>query len=80
MSTQTVKIPQIGESVTEVTIGAWKLSEGQAVKIDQALVEVESDKASVEIPSPAGGVLRKIFVAAGEVARIGQVIAEIEVA
>jgi 2-oxoglutarate dehydrogenase E2 component (dihydrolipoamide succinyltransferase) len=79
MSTQTVKIPQIGESVTEVTIGAWKLSEGQAVKIDQALVEVESDKASVEIPSPAGGVLRKILVAAGEVARIGQVIAEIEV-
>jgi len=79
MSTQTVKIPSIGESVTEVTIGAWKLSEGQAVKTDQALVEVESDKASVEIPSPAGGVLRKILVASGEVARIGQVIAEIEV-
>ncbi|MDX2023458.1 MAG: 2-oxoglutarate dehydrogenase complex dihydrolipoyllysine-residue succinyltransferase [Deltaproteobacteria bacterium] len=79
MSTQTVKIPQIGESVTEVTIGAWKLTEGQSVKTDQPLVDVESDKASVEVPSPAGGVLRKILVAAGETARIGQVIAEIEV-
>lgn len=79
MSTQTVKVPQIGESVTEVTIGAWKLAEGQAVNMDQPLVDIESDKASVEVPSPSGGVLRKILVAEGAVARIGQAIAEIEV-
>lgn len=77
-STQTVKVPQIGESITEVTIGAWRKSEGQAVKADEALVEVESDKATMEIPSPVAGVLRKIIITQGDSAKVGQVIAEIE--
>ncbi|MCG5051324.1 MAG: 2-oxoglutarate dehydrogenase complex dihydrolipoyllysine-residue succinyltransferase [Myxococcales bacterium] len=77
-TTQTVKVPQIGESVTEVTIGTWKKAEGQQVNADEALVEVESDKASMEIPSPVSGVLRKIMIAQGDSAKVGQIIAEIE--
>jgi 2-oxoglutarate dehydrogenase E2 component (dihydrolipoamide succinyltransferase) len=78
MSTLLLKIPSLGESVTEAMIGKWKRSEGDAVKIDEPLVEVESDKATVEVPSPGTGVLRKIFHQAGATVGIGDVIAEIE--
>ena len=47
-------------------IGKWKRAEGEAVKADEPLVEVESDKATVEVPSPGAGVLRKILRQAGE--------------
>ena len=77
-TTQTVKVPQIGESITEVTIGAWRKAEGQQVNADEPLVEVESDKATMEIPSPVAGVLRKIMIVQGDSAKVGQIIAEIE--
>jgi 2-oxoglutarate dehydrogenase E2 component (dihydrolipoamide succinyltransferase) len=78
MSTLLLKIPSLGESVTEAMIGKWKRNEGEAVKIDEPLVEVESDKATVEVPSPGSGVLRKILHQAGATVSIGDVIAEIE--
>jgi len=78
MSTLLLKIPSLGESVTEAMIGKWKRNEGEAVKADEPLVEVESDKATVEVPSPGAGVLRRIIHPAGSTVGIGDVIAEIE--
>jgi len=79
MSTQPIKVPAIGESITEVVIGAWNKAEGEEVAADEPLVEVESDKASMEVPSPVAGVLVKIVQAEGETVGVGEVIAEIEV-
>jgi 2-oxoglutarate dehydrogenase E2 component (dihydrolipoamide succinyltransferase) len=78
MSTQIVKVPSVGESITEVTIGLWKKTEGDAVATDEPLVEVESEKATMEVPAPVTGVLRRILRAQGESARVGEIIAEIE--
>jgi 2-oxoglutarate dehydrogenase E2 component (dihydrolipoamide succinyltransferase) len=73
-----VKVPGLGESVSEATIAAWRRAEGDAVKADEPLVEVESEKATVEVPSPQGGVLVRILRKAGETVAIGEVIAEID--
>jgi 2-oxoglutarate dehydrogenase E2 component (dihydrolipoamide succinyltransferase) len=78
MSTLYLKIPALGESITEAMIGKWKRGEGEAVKLDEPLVEVESDKATVEVPSPGAGVLRRILHKSGVTVPIGEVIAEIE--
>jgi 2-oxoglutarate dehydrogenase E2 component (dihydrolipoamide succinyltransferase) len=78
MSTLYLKIPALGESITEAMIGKWKRNVGEAVKADEPLVEVESDKATVEVPSPGSGVIRKILHQSGATVAIGEVIAEIE--
>ncbi len=78
MSTLYLKIPSLGESITEALMGKWKRQEGEAVKIDEPLVEVESDKATVEVPSPGTGVLRRILRQQGDTVPIGEVVAEIE--
>jgi 2-oxoglutarate dehydrogenase E2 component (dihydrolipoamide succinyltransferase) len=78
MTTLQLKIPALGESITEATIGKWKRAEGEAVKGDEPLVEVESDKATLEVPSPGTGVLRRILHPSGATVRVGDVIAEIE--
>jgi 2-oxoglutarate dehydrogenase E2 component (dihydrolipoamide succinyltransferase) len=78
MTTLELRIPALGESITEATIGKWKRAEGDAVKSDEPLVEVESDKATLEVPSPGTGVLRKILHQSGATVRVGDVIAEIE--
>ena len=78
MTTLQLRIPALGESITEATIGKWKRAEGEAVKNDEPLVEVESDKATLEVPSPGAGVLRKILHPSGATVRVGDVIAEIE--
>ncbi len=78
MGTRVVKVPQVGESITEVVMGAWRKSPGQAVAADEPLVEVESDKATMEIPSPAAGVLLRITRQKGETAAVGETIAEID--
>ena len=71
-------VPSAGESINEVFIGTWLKQEGDQVALDEPLVEVETDKATLEIPSPVAGVLSKIMKAAGESAAIGEVIAQIE--
>ncbi|HEY0710343.1 MAG TPA: 2-oxoglutarate dehydrogenase complex dihydrolipoyllysine-residue succinyltransferase [Polyangia bacterium] len=78
MTTLQLKIPALGESITEATVGKWKRAEGEAVKGDEPLVEVESDKATLEVPSPGTGVLKKILHQSGATVRVGDVIAEID--
>jgi 2-oxoglutarate dehydrogenase E2 component (dihydrolipoamide succinyltransferase) len=73
-----LKVPEVGESVTEVQIGVWKKREGDAVAIDDSIVEIESDKATVELPAPMAGTVGKILKEAGEKARVGEVIGYLE--
>jgi 2-oxoglutarate dehydrogenase dihydrolipoamide succinyltransferase (E2 component) len=75
-----IKMPQLGESVTEGTVEKWLKSEGDFVKRDEPLVEVVTDKVNAEIPSPFEGKLVKIAVTEGATVRVGAVIAQIEVA
>jgi 2-oxoisovalerate dehydrogenase E2 component (dihydrolipoyl transacylase) len=75
-----IKMPQLGESVTEGTVEKWLKSEGDFVKRDEPIVEVVTDKVNAEIPSPFEGKLIKISVTEGETVLVGAVIAQIEVA
>jgi 2-oxoglutarate dehydrogenase E2 component (dihydrolipoamide succinyltransferase) len=69
-----LEVPSIGESVTEVQVGAWRVAPGSLVKKDQILVELESDKATVELPAPADGVVEEIYKHKGSLAGIGEAI------
>jgi 2-oxoglutarate dehydrogenase E2 component (dihydrolipoamide succinyltransferase) len=73
-----LKVPTVGESITEVVIGSWLKQEGDTVSADEPLVEVETDKATLEIPAPSAGVLTKILKQAGDAANVGEVIAHID--
>src|SRR5579859_2442801 len=73
---QQVKVPTVGESITEVTIANWLKKDGDAVKMDEVIAELESDKATFELTAPQAGVL-KIAKQQGEVVPIGTVICEI---
>lgn len=73
-----LKVPAVGESITEVQIGTWHKKEGDQVAADEPIVEIESDKATVELPSPAAGVMGKILVKSGQMANVDQVIGTIE--
>ena len=73
-----LKVPEVGESIAEVMIGAWKKGEGDAVALDDAIVEIESDKATVELPAPAGGTITKVLKGSGETAVVGEVIGYLE--
>lgn len=73
-----LKVPAVGESITEVQIGTWHKKEGDQVAADEPIVEIESDKATVELPSPAAGVMGKILVKSGQMANVDQVIGSIE--
>jgi 2-oxoglutarate dehydrogenase E2 component (dihydrolipoamide succinyltransferase) len=73
---QQVKVPAVGESITEVTIANWLKNDGDVVKMDEVIAELESDKATFELTAPQAGVL-KIAKAKGEVVPIGAVICEI---
>src|ERR1700736_2757695 len=74
-----IKMPQLGESVTEGTVDRWLKKEGDFVKKDEPLVEVVTDKVNAEIPSPFEGKLIKISVLEGTTIAIGTEIAQIEV-
>src|SRR5256885_16705568 len=80
MGVSQIKMPQLGESVTEGTVDKWLKHEGDFVKRDEPIVEVVTDKVNAEIPSPFEGKLVKIAVAEGETVRVGAVIAQIETA
>lgn len=73
-----VKVPSVGESIAEVFIGTWLKKEGDTVRQDEAVVEIETDKATLEIPSPATGTIVKLLKAEGDSAAIGEVIAHVE--
>ena len=73
-----IVVPALGESITEGTIAAWLKAPGDVVGIDEPLVELETDKATVEICAPKAGVLSEIRVAAGEDVEVGAVIGRID--
>jgi len=77
MSTE-LKIPDVGESVREVQIGRWLKQEGDSVEQDENLVELETDKASMELPAPAAGVMGKILKREGDIVAVGDVIGYLE--
>jgi 2-oxoglutarate dehydrogenase E2 component (dihydrolipoamide succinyltransferase) len=72
-----IKVPTLGESVVEATIGKWFKNEGDFVKADEPLVELETDKVTVEVPAPASGKLEKIVAAAGVTVTIGALLGSI---
>ena len=80
MTLAQIKMPQLGESVTEGTVDKWLKHEGDFVKRDEPLVEVVTDKVNAEIPSPFEGTLVKIAVTEGETVVVGAMLAQIEVA
>ncbi|HEX6277532.1 MAG TPA: 2-oxoglutarate dehydrogenase complex dihydrolipoyllysine-residue succinyltransferase [Polyangiaceae bacterium] len=69
-----LKVPSVGESITDVQIGEWLKSEGSRVERDDTLVKIETDKATLDLPAPAAGILRRILVKAGQPAAVGDVI------
>jgi 2-oxoglutarate dehydrogenase E2 component (dihydrolipoamide succinyltransferase) len=66
-----IKVPVLGESITEATVGRWFKKPGEAVKADEPLVELETDKVTVEVPAPAAGVLADILATQGATVAIG---------
>ena len=66
-----IRVPTLGESVTEATIGQWFKKPGEAIAADEPLVELETDKVTVEVPAPAAGVMGEILVQEGETVEVG---------
>src|SRR5436190_5807577 len=73
-----LKVPSVGESITEVEIGDWLKHEGDPIEKDENIVALESEKATVELPSPSAGVLTKITKQKGDKALVGETIGEID--
>jgi 2-oxoglutarate dehydrogenase E2 component (dihydrolipoamide succinyltransferase) len=73
-----VKVPQLSESVSEATLVAWRKKAGEAVKRDENLIDVETDKVVLELPAPVDGVLAKIIKNDGDSVASGDVIAVID--
>ncbi len=73
-----VKVPQLSESVAEATMLQWKKKVGEAVSVDEILIEIETDKVVLEVPAPSAGVLTELLVADGSTVAADQVIARID--
>src|SRR5262245_30508855 len=73
-----IRVPTLGESVTEATIGKWFKQPGDAVAVDEPLVELETDKVTIEVPAPAAGVLGAIAARDGETVAVGALLGEIK--
>src|SRR5581483_2634342 len=73
-----IRVPTLGESVTEATIGKWFKKPGDAVAVDEPLVELETDKVTIEVPAPAAGVLADIAVKDGETVAVGALLGQIK--
>ena len=73
-----ITVPTLGESVTEATVSKWLKSQGETVSVDEPLVELETDKVNVEVPSPTSGVLGSIEVKEGETVNVGSLLGTID--
>ena len=73
-----IRVPTLGESVTEATIGKWFKKAGDAVAVDEPLVELETDKVTIEVPAPAAGVLAEIAAKDGETVAVGALLGQIK--
>jgi pyruvate dehydrogenase E2 component (dihydrolipoamide acetyltransferase) len=78
MASYEFKLPDIGEGVVEGEVVKWKVSEGEIIKLDQPMVEVMTDKATVEIPAPRAGKVTRIMIPEGKICLVGQVMVVIE--
>ena len=72
-----ILVPVLGESVTEATVAKWLKNEGDKVNIDEAIVELETDKVNVEVPSPSSGSIEKISVKEGQTVNVGALLGTI---
>ena len=72
-----IRVPTLGESVSEATVGTWFKKVGDAVKADEPLLELETDKVTIEVPAPAAGTLSEIVAAAGETVGLGALLGQI---
>ena len=73
-----IRVPTLGESVTEATVGKWFKQPGDAVAVDEPLVELETDKVTLEVPAPATGVLSDIKVKNGDTVAVGTILGQIK--
>lgn len=73
-----LKVPSLGESITEVILGQWLKKEGDSVAVDETLIEIESDKATADFPAPVAGTIGKLLKKGGETVKVGEVIGFIE--
>src|SRR5258708_16958501 len=72
-----IKVPTLGESVTEATVAKWLKQPGEAIERDEPVVELETDKVTLEVPAPAAGILGEIRAAAGSNVPVGAVLGTI---
>ena len=72
-----IVVPTLGESVTEATVAKWLKKEGDKVSSDEPIVELETDKVNVEVPSPSNGVLNSISVKEGETVNVGALLGSV---
>src|ERR1700754_3631867 len=73
-----IRVPTLGESVTEATIGRWFKKAGDAVAVDEPLVELETDKVTIEVPAPSAGTLGEIVAKDGETVAVGALLGNIK--
>src|SRR3954451_19643675 len=66
-----IRVPALGESVTEATIGRWFKQAGESVAADEPVVELETDKVTIEVPAPASGVFAEVSAGEGETVAVG---------
>ena len=73
-----LKVPTLGESVTEATVGTWIKKAGDNVTVDEMICELETDKVTIEVPSTINGVVSKIIVKEGETVELDAILAMLE--
>src|SRR6185503_17863800 len=73
-----LKVPPLGESITEAVVGKWNKKKGDAVAVDEPLVVLETDKVTIDVPAPAAGAIVSVNVKEGDKVRVGEVLGLIE--
>jgi len=73
-----ILVPILGESITEATVSKWLKNQGESIKVDEPIVELETDKVNLEVPSPINGILSKINAKNGETVEVGAVLGLID--
>jgi 2-oxoglutarate dehydrogenase E2 component (dihydrolipoamide succinyltransferase) len=73
-----IRVPTLGESVTEATVGKWFKQPGEAVAVDEPVVELETDKVTLEVPAPAAGVLSDITAKTGDTVGVAALLGQIK--
>ena len=72
-----ILVPMLGESITEATVSKWLKKKGDHVKADEAIIELETDKVNLEVPSPVSGIIGEINVKDGDVVEVGSILGSV---